>query len=300
MVAGKISVIVPTYNGTARLPTLLQSVRRSEFVGKLELIICDDGSTEDIGEVLQTHGSDLPVILLRQERHGYRPAAARNLGISASTGDVLLFVDDDVGFDPSFLASHLETHAGMDHPRLVFGFRHRVPAAPTFIPKLKCGAINDHRIALVGSRGEALILNPTPWYFPYTCNLSISRKCAPELFDESFIGWGNEDIDFAYRHWRNGAEIVCNPDAAVVHVDRPQLSDPYLNAKLGRTADFTSAIVNTIRMILKYPNDRVLVSTLRADLVGFSIVNDQCVPNSGADLVEEIISWGMRRICPCR
>jgi len=300
MVAVDISVIVPTHNGAATLPALLQSLRRSEIAGKLELIVCDDGSTEDIGDVLRTHGRGLPIVLLRQERQGYRAAAARNLGIAASTGDVLVFVDDDVVFAPPFLASHVETHAAAEHPRLVFGFRHRVPSAPAFMPELRSATLNDHRIASLGSRGELLIRNPIPWYFAYTCNLSISRKCSSQLFDETFVGWGNEDIDFAYRHWRSGAEIICNPDTAVVHVDQSRLSDPYLNARLGRPADFTSAIVNTIRMILKYPNDDVLLSTLRADLVGFSIVNDRCVPDPCANLVDEVIAWGRRRICPCR
>jgi glycosyltransferase involved in cell wall biosynthesis len=298
MVEMDISVIVPTHNGAATLPRLLQSVRRSEIAGKLELIVCDDGSTEDIGDVLRKHGRGLPIVLLRQERQGCRAAAARNLGIAASAGNVVVFVDDDVVFGPSFLASHVETHAAAEHPRLVFGFRHRVTAAPAFIPELPSGVLNDHRIASLGFRGEALTRNPTPWYFAYTCNLSISRRCSSQLFDEAFVGWGNEDIDFAYRHWRCGAEIVCNPDAAVVHVDQPWLSDPYLNARLGRPADFTSAIVNTIRMMLKYPNDDLLLSKLRGDLVGFSIVTDRCVPDPSASLVDEVIAWGRRRICP--
>lgn len=297
MGATDISIIVPTHNGAATLPTLLQSVRRSEIAGKLELIVCDDGSTEDIGDVLRTHGRDLPIVFLRQERQGYRAAAARNLGIAASAGNVVVFIDDDVVFGPSFLASHVEAHAG-EHPRLVFGFRHRVPAAPASIPSLQCDAPNDHRIAVLGSRGEALIRNPTPWYFAYTCNLSISRKCSPQLFDETFVGWGNEDIDFAYRQWHGGAEIVCNPDATVLHVDQQCLSDPYLNARLGRPADFTSAIVNTVRMMRKYPNDDVLISLLRGDLVGFSIVNDRCVPDPSASIVDDVIAWGRRRICP--
>ena len=86
-----VSVVIPTFNSAATLPDAIASVRSQRW-SDLEIIVVDDGSTDDTGRVLEElAGPDLRVI--RQENAG--PAAARNTGIDAARGVWIAFLDAD-------------------------------------------------------------------------------------------------------------------------------------------------------------------------------------------------------------
>ncbi|MFH1215835.1 MAG: glycosyltransferase family A protein [Pseudomonadota bacterium] len=113
----KISVIIPTYNRARFLGKAVESVL-SQSVRDFELIVVDDGSTDDTACLLDGYGDKLRVI--RQENQG--PAAARNTGIKASSTPFLAFLDSDDWFvqeklglqltameaQPGFLISHTD------------------------------------------------------------------------------------------------------------------------------------------------------------------------------------------------
>lgn len=290
----RASIVIPTYNASRHLPRQLECLRRTDAALVSEVLICDDGSSENTRAVIEQHAHGLPVIYFEQPRRGFRAAAARNLGISGSTGEVIIFLDQDVLFSPSFVGVHLQYHEATPRPRLVFGFRKRVAGvATTLDPQLETGVIDDHRRDILGPSGEGIAVSPTPWYYAYTCNLSVSAACRDERFDEKFTGWGNEDLEYAYRLWRSGVEIVCAPEALVVHQDEREMRDPYLNESRGSRADFTAAVLNSVRMLNKHQDDALLVSKLRADLLGFSIVGDQCVRDPAGRDIDEIVRWGL-------
>ncbi|MGD9712877.1 MAG: glycosyltransferase family 2 protein, partial [Thermomicrobiales bacterium] len=264
----------------------------------MEILICDDGSTDDIPSAIAPFGHSMRLKVFRQQRLGPRPASARNMGILDSTGDVILFLDDDVTFGKEFLQSHLNAHDPSLAPRLVFGFRHRLGSLAE-MQTLDASSEkfpNDPRSAVIGRNGDRLQNNPIPWFQAYTCNLSISRRCLPAVFDDSFVGWGCEDIDFAYRLWKGGVEIHCQPKAVVIHVDQAKLSDPFVNRRLGRPSDFNSFALNTVRMMLKYPDDLVLQSTLSSNLAHFSIQDDNCVSAPTGGQIEAVLAWAKDRI----
>jgi len=291
-----LSIVVPTYNGSAMLPRLLQSIRLADHPDAYEIFICDDGSSDDIASVVGLHGRGLPVHVLRQARWGARRGAARNMGIQASKGRIVLFLDDDVAFSRQLLMAHLRSHKETSMKRLVFGFRHRVSLEPPDSSLSVVPAINDHRPYWIGRMGERLSESPTPWYYAATCNLSVCRLGADMLFDESFIGWGCEDIEFGYRCWRAGIELHCNPEAMVVHLDQDCLEDPYINRRRGKPANFTSVIVNTVRILEKFPEDLLLQTRLRETLTGFTIANGECVADPLATDVDGLIAWCRERI----
>jgi glycosyltransferase involved in cell wall biosynthesis len=291
-----LSIVVPTYNGSAVLPRLLHSIRLTDHPSSYEIFICDDGSSDDIAAVVGLHGRDLPVHVLRQDRRGARRGAARNMGIRASKGDIILFLDDDVAFSRVLLMAHLQSHQESCNDRMVFGFRHRVSLEPPPPSLSVVPSINDHRPTWIGRLGERLNDSPVPWYYAATCNLSVCRSGADLLFDESFVGWGCEDIEFAYRCWRCGVQLHCNPDAVVVHLDQDSLEDPYINRRLGKPASFTSVLVNTVRILLKFPADTVLQARLRETLTGFKVVDGECISDPSANDVEALIAWCRKRI----
>ena len=95
------SVITPTYNSTATITWTIDSVRaqtRDDF----ELIVVDDGSSDDTPELIELIASkDERVRLLRQENQG--TAGARNTGIQAARGRLISFLDHDDLWMPAYL-----------------------------------------------------------------------------------------------------------------------------------------------------------------------------------------------------
>ena len=94
----KISVIVPVYNGRAHITDCLTSIWDQTY-DNLELLIYDDGSTDDSYAVIQNflenqkNKNRIEAQLKRQDNQGV--ACTRNRGIDEATGDFVMFVDQD-------------------------------------------------------------------------------------------------------------------------------------------------------------------------------------------------------------
>lgn len=85
-----VSVIIPTYNRAAYLQKALQSVKEQTYQF-LEIIVIDDGSTDDTGEMLKNYGGQLRYFY--QENRGI--SGARNAGIKRARGKFIAFLDSD-------------------------------------------------------------------------------------------------------------------------------------------------------------------------------------------------------------
>jgi glycosyltransferase involved in cell wall biosynthesis len=85
-----ISVVIPTYNRAARLPACLASVRAAGL-RDAEIIVVDDGSTDDTAAVVRAHAPSATYVF--QANAG--PSAARNRGVKAARGGCILFLDSD-------------------------------------------------------------------------------------------------------------------------------------------------------------------------------------------------------------
>jgi len=92
----QVSVVIPVRNRPDLLTECLSSLSTQDFpLNDFEILICDDGSTEDLQSVIYGVGRTIPYLrLLRQKHKG--PGAARNLGIHDSTAPIILFLDSDV------------------------------------------------------------------------------------------------------------------------------------------------------------------------------------------------------------
>ena len=107
-----ISVVIPTFN---RGDCVAEAVRSalSQTGGELEVIVVDDGSTDNTAEVLAAFGDKIQVI--RQKNSGV--SAARNRGIQAARGEWVAFLDSDDLWLPGKLAAHVQ--AINAHPEAV-------------------------------------------------------------------------------------------------------------------------------------------------------------------------------------
>lgn len=96
-----ISVIVPVYNGQEYLDNCIRSIEGQTY-GNLEVIIVDDGSTDETGAVcerIQTEYDNVRILTLGDEG----VSAARNAGVEASAGELITFVDADDRICPEVL-----------------------------------------------------------------------------------------------------------------------------------------------------------------------------------------------------
>ena len=88
----KISVIIPAYNAGATLREALDSVQAQNHAPH-EVIVVDDGSTDDTAEIARSYQEVLPLALVQQANAGL--GAARNAGMDKATGDAWAFLDAD-------------------------------------------------------------------------------------------------------------------------------------------------------------------------------------------------------------
>ena len=90
----RLSVIIPTYNRAALVRAAVDSALRQSMPPH-EVLVCDDGSTDDTQALLRTVFADVPRVKVLSLPHSGLPAAARNAGIAAASGEWLGFLDSD-------------------------------------------------------------------------------------------------------------------------------------------------------------------------------------------------------------
>ncbi|MDB5073356.1 MAG: glycosyl transferase family 2 [Candidatus Eremiobacteraeota bacterium] len=210
MTEPRISVVVPTYNrlDTLRhvIPSLLaQDLRRGEF----EVVVADSNSTDGTAEYLAGVARDAPFV-----RHLPGPytgrASARNAGIAAAKGRIVLFTDADIIASPDLLSRHLAHH---DQPgtRAIVGMEVQVSSFEDYLAKR---ADRAKRTPLHGEKPKRL-----SWLYFLTGNASAPRAELDRVgrFDEDFTGYGHEDLELGYRLQHGGIPIEYEPNAVNYH-----------------------------------------------------------------------------------
>lgn len=88
----EVSIVIPYYREVDWLIEALDSVAKQTFKN-FEVIIVNDGSKDDLGEIIRKNEYNFPLKIINKENGG--PASARNLGIISSNGKYIAFLDSD-------------------------------------------------------------------------------------------------------------------------------------------------------------------------------------------------------------
>lgn len=235
----ELSVVIPTYNRLDTLrhvvPTLLEQDLAPDAY---EILVCDSLSSDGTAEYLaEVSGRDQRVRHLPGAYSGR--AAARNAGITAAKGEVVLFNDADILAAPDLLSRHLERHRER-RDLAVVGWEVQVRDLEEYAYK------RDHP----AERGS---LHPPTrktlrWLYFLTGNASVRRADLLRVgcFDESFTGYGHEDLELGYRLERAGITIAYEPHAVSYHCQDVAHEDQKEKMRLaGRS---------TVRFYRKHPH----------------------------------------------
>jgi GT2 family glycosyltransferase len=214
----RASVVIPTFNRLADLRAVIAAViaQTGTSPWPCTVIVVDDGSNDGTADWLDTCGPDLGLTVLHQSNSG--PARARNRGVEAAEGELVLFLGDDTEPQPGWLLEHLEAHRMLEGgpDTAVLGYTGFPPGHAT--PFLRW--INEHGAQF----GYALIDRPTdvPFNFFYTSNVSVPRAVFERLggFREDFPAAAWEDIELAYRATSSGMKLRYLPRARCLHHHR--------------------------------------------------------------------------------
>jgi len=160
-----------------------------------EILVCDDGSTEDLQQVVEKFKKAIPNLrLLNQQARG--PASARNLGFRSSLAQMFVCVDSDVVCDTHFLSRIVE--ALREHPEWVAAEGH-------VIPREKCDSLFSD---VPTNEGGNLLCGATAY------RAQALRQVGG--FDEGFKLPSQEDFEIGIRLMQLG-EFGFVPDAIVYH-----------------------------------------------------------------------------------
>lgn len=96
-----ISVIIPVFNNAKDIGRCLQSILKQPF-DDLEVLVIDDGSTDESIEIIKSYTTENASIKFYQEQHR-GVSTARNVGIEAAQGEYLLFIDADDEIEDNYI-----------------------------------------------------------------------------------------------------------------------------------------------------------------------------------------------------
>jgi len=240
----KLSVIIPTHNRAEILKTTLQRVMAQTDID-FEVIVVDDGSTDETEQIVRNFQFPIsndqlnskfqiprpndavgqanskntiqPIIQYLKQPASHQ-GVARNRGVEVATGEIILFIGDDIFVEPGFLKAHLDFHT--QHPEegvVCLGYTTWDPILP----------INDYMRFLESSGWQfgysllkpGVVDHAEPYKFFYTSNISLKRSFFnKEKFDENFKVYGWEDIELGYRLWKShGMKLYYEPLAKAFH-----------------------------------------------------------------------------------
>jgi glycosyltransferase involved in cell wall biosynthesis len=206
------SVVIPTYNRLPILQKCLLALENQQFdpdlITEHEIVVVDDGSTDETISWLTSEKAHLPHVKLFTQNHK-GAAAARNLGVEKAKGDWIIFIDSDLIVTCSFLQAHsqaLDSAQKSTNSDRIFTYGAVINTCNFDDPTSEPYKITDFSAA----------------YFA-TGNVAIAKKwlLSAGLFDTMFSQYGWEDLELGVRLKKLGLKLIKCPQAVGYHWHPP-------------------------------------------------------------------------------
>ncbi|MDB9496716.1 hormogonium polysaccharide biosynthesis glycosyltransferase HpsN [Spirulina major CS-329] len=224
MALPSISVIIPTYGREDPLKDSIEDVLQQDYPGDVEIIIVDQTAhhTPAVEQYL-TQQAAAETIQWWRVQWASLPGA-RNYGVRRATGEIVLFIDDDVQLPPGYLVAHGKNYdraeigavAGRVFDRMKLADAKPGLEIEDLPPQASDPGIAWYHLDLVHT------VKPQPIISARGCNMSYRREVFTTYgvwFDERFRGSAvREESDFCLRLRRTGYQIWYDPAAHLVHL----------------------------------------------------------------------------------
>jgi GT2 family glycosyltransferase/radical SAM superfamily enzyme YgiQ (UPF0313 family)/Flp pilus assembly protein TadD len=214
--ARPVSVVIPTYNRRAILrKTLLALASQTLAPGQFEVLVVDDGSSDDTMSMLEHFRAPFALRIFSQPHQGAN--AARNLAIREAKGRIVLITGDDMIPEPAFMEAHVKFHA--QHPAETDAMLGYIDWSPEI-------AVTPFMRFLVSPEGGQqfsfhLVQDGlADFRLFYASNISLKRALLQKqqtLFDTDFTYPAYDDTELGYRLSKQGLRIHYNPKAITSH-----------------------------------------------------------------------------------
>jgi GT2 family glycosyltransferase len=211
-----LSVVVPVRNGGRDFEHCLRRLRDS-FQTDFELIVVDDGSTDDSAALARRAGA---TVVRNATPQG--PAAARNLGARTAKGPLIFFLDADVAVHPRTLGLALARFSADPRLSALFGSYDDTPAAPGLVSQYR--NLLHHFVHQQGTFQDDIRAAHTFWTGCGTIRRDVFLAFGgfdPRLYPRPAI----EDIELGYRLTRAGHRIVLARNVLAKHLKRWTLAE---------------------------------------------------------------------------
>ena len=232
--APRLSVVVPVYNGADHLPKCLEALRASTRPPD-EIVVVDDSSTD--GSAAIALDWDCKLVPLNLGPRG--PATARNRGVRASSGDIVIFIDCDVAVHRDTLRLMEEQFAADENLAAVFGSYDDAPTNRRLVSRYR--NLLHHHVHQV-SRREAT----TFWA---GCG-AIRREVFEHAngFDETYRWASIEDIELGARLRSAGHRLLLCREIQATHRKRWTLGQLIHTDIFYRAVPWTRLVLTEKRM----------------------------------------------------
>lgn len=232
-----VTVVIPTYNRAGLLRCTLESLYQQTLSADMfEVIVVDDGGSDNSEAVVQEYRAWLDITYFWQPDKGFRAGKARNIGTAIAVGKYIVFVDSGVLLASNALQVHLNVHSHTKYPIVMVGYVYgfevdentsrQIDALINFrntdlsITRLKALGAVDIRQRQYDCLGDNISNWPAPFDIFWTCHVSAEREelLKAGLFDETFNIWGGEDVDLGVRLYLNNNRFMMEPEACSLHL----------------------------------------------------------------------------------
>lgn len=294
-----VSIIIPNYNGERFLENCLKTVLKSKYQN-FEVLIRDDGSRDRSEEIIRSFLKKDKRIKFSKNKNNMGAAATRNLAVKSAKGELLVFLDNDTEVKSDWLNYMIDTlikdqTTGATMAKIKdMNHRDMIQTAGGKLWRATGWSIYNAQM-----KKDSKKWDKTEKIAPISAALMVKKSIFDSVrgFDEKEAVY-TEDLDFGWRVWIQGHQIVFCPKSVVYHFsktvsDRKMMNVNYKHVYFHLAKNsFRSMLKNyELKNIIRFLPESIFINLARALLV---LIKRKDISALQATL--EAIFWNIKNI----